>query len=356
MLAPPRTVVRREAGLYALERALQRRGFRHVAGADEAGRGACAGPLVAGAAILPEGKRGEIDELADSKLLTPLARERVYAEVVDRALAWSVVIIGPAEVDQRGLHVCNLSAMRRALASLTVGPEYVLTDGFPVDGLGAPGLAVWKGDRVAACVAAASVLAKVTRDRLMVELDGQYPDYGFAEHKGYITDEHSAALTRHGQAVHPEAVGQHVLGPGGQRGQRPAHRGQVAHVQAAGVDLLGRDDHHGVRQRAGHDLVVDPLPAGGGEQLGVGQPVDLAAPPLGQDRGGGDQRPGAGAATRLVGPGDVPEAAPLQRALQRVEPALAAHDRARRGQHRSPSGRAGSNLRNSSITSIAVPA
>ena len=104
-------------------------------------------------------------------------------------------------MDQRGLHVCNLSAMRRALASLTVGPEYVLTDGFPVDGLGAPGLAVWKGDRVAACVAAASVLAKVTRDRLMVELDGRYPDYGFAEHKGYITDEHSAALTRHGPCI-----------------------------------------------------------------------------------------------------------------------------------------------------------
>jgi ribonuclease HII len=198
MLAPGRTVIRREGGLYALERALQRRGFQNVAGADEAGRGACAGPLVAAAAMLPEGKRGEIAELADSKLLTPLARDRVYDEVVKRALAWSVVIIPPAEVDQRGLHVCNLAAMRRALASLSTRPDYVLTDGFPVEGAGVPGLAVWKGDRVAACVAAASVLAKVTRDRLMVELDGQYPDYGFAVHKGYITDEHSAALTRHG--------------------------------------------------------------------------------------------------------------------------------------------------------------
>ncbi|WP_199511860.1 ribonuclease HII [Nucisporomicrobium flavum] len=201
MLAPPRTVVRREGGLYALERALQRRGFRNVAGADEAGRGACAGPLVAGAVILPEGRRGEIDELADSKLLTPAARERVYDEVVKRALTWSVVIVPPAEVDARGLHVCNLAAMRRALASLTTTPDYVLTDGFPVDGLGAPGLAVWKGDRVAACVAAASVLAKVTRDRLMVELDGQFPHYGFAVHKGYITDEHSAALSTHGPCV-----------------------------------------------------------------------------------------------------------------------------------------------------------
>ncbi|MEV4623670.1 ribonuclease HII [Asanoa sp. NPDC049573] len=198
MLTPPRTVVRREGGLYALERALQRRGFRRVAGADEAGRGACAGPLVAAAAMLPEGKRGEIEGLADSKLLTALARERIYEQVVKRALAYSVVIIPAAEVDARGLHVCNLLAMRRALASLPVGPEYVLTDGFPLDGMGVPGLAVWKGDRVAACVAAASVLAKVTRDRIMVELDGQFPDYGFSEHKGYVTPEHSAALIEHG--------------------------------------------------------------------------------------------------------------------------------------------------------------
>jgi ribonuclease HII len=198
MLTPPRTVVRREGGLYALERALQRRGFSNVAGADEAGRGACAGPLVAAAAMLPEGRRGEIDGLADSKLLTAAARERVYEQVVRRALAYAVVVVPPAEVDSRGLHVCNLAAMRRALASLATRPDYVLTDGFSVDGLGVPGLAVWKGDRVAACVAAASVLAKVTRDRMMVELDGDFPEYGFAEHKGYVTPEHSAALRQHG--------------------------------------------------------------------------------------------------------------------------------------------------------------
>lgn len=201
MLTPPRTVVRREGGLYAMERALQRRGFRLVAGADEAGRGACAGPLVAAAVLLPEGRRGEIEGLADSKLLTPAARERIYAEVVTRALAYSVVVIPPDEVDIRGLHVCNLAAMRRALASLSVRPEYVLTDGFPVDGLGVPGLAVWKGDQVAACVAAASVLAKVSRDRIMVELHDSFPDYGFAEHKGYATPEHSAALDRYGPCI-----------------------------------------------------------------------------------------------------------------------------------------------------------
>ena len=198
MLTPPRAVVHRAAGLYALERALQRRGFRTVAGADEAGRGACAGPLVVAAVVLPEGRRGEIDGLADSKLLTPLARERVYAAVVAQASAYSVVIIPPGEIDSRGLHVCNLAGMRRAFASLAVRPEYALTDGFGVDGLGVPGLAVWKGDQVAACVAAASVVAKVTRDRIMVELDGTWPAYGFAEHKGYVTPEHSAALRRHG--------------------------------------------------------------------------------------------------------------------------------------------------------------
>jgi ribonuclease HII len=198
MLAPQRTVIRREAGLYALEQGLRRRGFGAIAGADEAGRGACAGPLVVGAVILPDGRRGEVPGLADSKLLTPAARDRVYDEVVARAVAHAVVIVPPTEVDRRGLHVCNVGGMRRALARLRVEPDYVLTDGFPVDGLGVPGLAVWKGDRVAACVAAASVLAKVTRDRLMTELHDRWPGYGFHEHKGYSTPDHAAALERQG--------------------------------------------------------------------------------------------------------------------------------------------------------------
>ena len=192
------TTVRRDAGLYGYERALARRGLTPVAGVDEAGRGACAGPLVVAAAILPPGRRGEVPELADSKLLTPLARERVYDQVVRRALAWSVVVIPPQEVDRLGLHVCNVAGMRRALARLSVTPAYALTDGFPVPGLGVPGLAVWKGDRVAACIAAASVLAKVTRDRLMVELHEVWPSYDFASHKGYCTPEHQAALDAHG--------------------------------------------------------------------------------------------------------------------------------------------------------------
>jgi ribonuclease HII len=153
---------------------------------------------VVAAVVLPEGKRGQVPGLADSKLLTPLARERVYAQVVRRALAWTTVVVPPAEVDRLGLHVCNVTGMRRALAQLQVAPSYVLTDGFPVPGLDVPGLAVWKGDRVAACIAAASVVAKVTRDRIMVKLHERFPDYAFDEHKGYVTPEHQDALRRHG--------------------------------------------------------------------------------------------------------------------------------------------------------------
>ena len=193
-----RVVVRREAGLWSYEQALARVGLAPVAGADEAGRGACAGPLVVAAVVLPPGRRGEIPGLADSKLLTAAARARVYAQVVDRATTWSVIVIGPDEIDRRGLHVMNLGGMRRALAGLAVRPRFVLTDGFPVPGTGLPGLAMWKGDRVAACVAAASVVAKVTRDRIMTELHETYPWYGFDLHRGYCTPEHQEALARHG--------------------------------------------------------------------------------------------------------------------------------------------------------------
>jgi ribonuclease HII len=188
----------RDAGIYGYERALARRGLTPVAGVDEAGRGACAGPLVVAAAVLKPGKRGEIPGLADSKLLTPLARERVFTQVVRRAAAYSVVVIPAADVDRIGLHVSNVMGMRRALASLPVRPGYVLSDGFAVPGLEAPGLAVWKGDRVAACIAAASVLAKVTRDRMMVAMHDTWPAYEFASHKGYVTPEHQTALAEHG--------------------------------------------------------------------------------------------------------------------------------------------------------------
>jgi ribonuclease HII len=216
---PRGSTVRRDAGLYGYERALRRAGIDPIAGVDEAGRGACAGPLVAGAAILPAGKAGIVPGLADSKLLTERARERCYDQIVRRALAWSVVVIESDECDRLGMHVANVEALRRAVALLELPPAYVLTDGFPVDGLGVPGLAVWKGDRVAACISAASVLAKVTRDRIMVGLDAEWPAYDFKTHKGYITDVHTAALTEHGPA--------------------PVHRWRFVNVRrAAGLEAL----------------------------------------------------------------------------------------------------------------------
>lgn len=218
MTALPRgSTIRRDAGLYGYERALRRVGLDPIAGVDEAGRGACAGPLVAGAVILPAGRAGEIPGLADSKLLTAAARERCFAEIRRRAVAWSAVVVEHDECDRLGMHVANVEALRRAVALLAQRPAYVLTDGFPVDGFDVPGLAIWKGDRVAACIAAASVVAKVTRDRIMVELDARYPAYDFKTHKGYITGVHTLALTAHGPS--------------------PVHRMRFVNVRrAAGLD------------------------------------------------------------------------------------------------------------------------
>ena len=195
---PPRVPVCADAGLAAYESALWRAGFSRVAGADEAGRGACAGPLVIAACILPAGRRGRIDGLTDSKLLTAPVRERLYDEVVQVAVGYSVVIVPAAEIDAYGLHVANLAGMRRALGTLTPPAEYALTDGFPVPGLGVPATAVWKGDATVACIAAASILAKVTRDRIMCGLHERWPQYEFDQHKGYVTPVHAEALQRFG--------------------------------------------------------------------------------------------------------------------------------------------------------------
>jgi ribonuclease HII len=189
---------RRSCGLSSYERVLNRAGLTPVAGIDEAGRGACAGPLVVAAVILKPSRIAGLTELDDSKALTAKARNAAYAQVMKAATDWSVVTIPSTDIDRLGLHVCNVAGMRRALAMLGSKPGYVLTDGFPVRGLAVPALAMWKGDQVAACVAAASVIAKVTRDRMMRELDADYPHYGFARHKGYSTRSHMAALAEHG--------------------------------------------------------------------------------------------------------------------------------------------------------------
>lgn len=187
-------VVRSGGGLYAYERALARAGLTPVAGADEAGRGACAGPLVAAATILSDSKSRHISGLRDSKLLTERARDRLYDEILEKAVAVAVVEVSSAECDALGMHVADITALRRAVLRLETPPAFVITDGFPVDGLGTAGLAMWKGDQVAACIAAASIIAKVTRDRIMAAYEADYPGYEFAVHKGYCTPLHQSLL------------------------------------------------------------------------------------------------------------------------------------------------------------------
>lgn len=177
-----------------IEETLIASGLKNIAGVDEAGRGPCAGPLVVAAVILRDPFAQELSEVRDSKELTEATRERLYEVVISQAISYSIIEISVAELDALGLHKSNLEGMRRAVAGLTVAPEYVLTDGYPIQGLTIPNLAVWKGDQVAVSISAASILAKVYRDRIMIELDKQYPGYGLAKHKGYITAAHTAAL------------------------------------------------------------------------------------------------------------------------------------------------------------------
>jgi ribonuclease HII len=195
---PPRTVIRKSSGLRTLESALYRSGLGPVAGVDEVGRGACAGPLVVAACVLGPNRLESLAALDDSKKLTETSRERLFPLIRRYALAYHVVFIPSTEVDRRGVHVANIEGMRRAVAGLSVRPGYVLSDGFRVPGLAVPSLPVIGGDAAAACIAAASVLAKVSRDRLMVAMEADHPGYGFAIHKGYSTPAHSAALNELG--------------------------------------------------------------------------------------------------------------------------------------------------------------
>ncbi|MGZ8802164.1 MAG: ribonuclease HII [Mycobacterium sp.] len=195
---PPRVVIRKSSGLRTLESALYRAGLGPVAGVDEVGRGACAGPLVVAACVLGPNRLESLAALDDSKRLNETERERLFPLIRRYALAYHLVFIPSVEVDRRGVHVANIEGMRRAVAGLPFRPGYVLSDGFRVPGLPTPSLPVVGGDAAAACIAAASVLAKVSRDRLMVAMENEHPGYGFAEHKGYSTPAHSAALARLG--------------------------------------------------------------------------------------------------------------------------------------------------------------
>jgi ribonuclease HII len=181
-----------------IEQLLVSAGIAPIAGVDEAGRGACAGPLVIASVVLNDPFAAELAVVRDSKEIAENKRDVVFELIHQVAASVSVVIVPATEVDARGVHAANLDGMRRAVQGLTVEPAYVLTDGYAIEGLGVPNLAVWKGDQVVVSISAASVIAKVTRDRIMREMDAEFPQYGFAGHKGYITAAHTKALNEHG--------------------------------------------------------------------------------------------------------------------------------------------------------------
>ena len=191
-------------GVSWIEDSLFAHELKVIAGVDEAGRGACAGPLVAAAVALDhtasqrllalsgDRKRGSLT--LDSKAMSEKDRESLYSQIEVLAVAIEVVIIEADEIDRFGLQAMNEGAMRRAISQLAAKVDYALTDGYPIEGLAMPSLAVWKGDAVSLSVGAASIIAKVRRDRIMVELDGRFPGYGFASHKGYSSKAHMDAI------------------------------------------------------------------------------------------------------------------------------------------------------------------
>jgi len=185
----------------AIEELLRNAGISPIAGVDEAGRGPCAGPLVVAAVILKDPTAPELAEVRDSKEVSESKREVLFDVIMNIAESVSVIIVPPSEIDERGVHAANLDGMRRAVKGLSVEPAYVLTDGYAIEGLAIPNVAVWKGDQVVTAISAASIIAKVTRDRMMIEIDSKYPQYGFAKHKGYITAVHTAALKEHGPCI-----------------------------------------------------------------------------------------------------------------------------------------------------------
>ena len=184
-----------------IESLLIEAGITPLAGVDEAGRGACAGPLVIASVVLADPFAPELAKVRDSKDVSEAEREKLFDLVTSAALSISVITVPAAEVDSRGVHAANLDGMRRAVQGLSVTPNYVLTDGYAIEGLAIPNVAVWKGDQVVTCISAASIIAKVTRDRIMRDLDTEFPDYGFAKHKGYITKVHTEALQEHGPCI-----------------------------------------------------------------------------------------------------------------------------------------------------------
>ena len=189
--------LREEMTLYA-------RGYRLVAGLDEAGRGSWAGPVAAGAVVLPLGNNGlkqALDGVRDSKQLNPSQRERLYDVIQTEALAVGVGMVPPDQIDELGIVPATKKAMALAIAQLPFPPDFLLIDFLGLPRLGYPQKSIVHGDALSLSIAAASIVAKVSRDRFMIELDSQYPGYGFASHKGYGTPQHRAALERLGPSL-----------------------------------------------------------------------------------------------------------------------------------------------------------
>lgn len=191
-----------------IENSLFAHDLQTVAGVDEAGRGACAGPLVVAAVALDQERYHSIQEVMsktferwgtlDSKAMKEREREEIFEQLHESVLAIEVVIVSSEEIDRNGLQLMNESAMRRAISQIQIPIDYALTDGYAIEGLAMPSLAVWKGDAISMAVGAASIVAKVTRDRIMIEWDGRHPEYGFARHKGYSAKRHMLAIEQHG--------------------------------------------------------------------------------------------------------------------------------------------------------------
>ena len=179
-----------------VENAIRRMGFNYVAGVDEVGRGCLAGPVVAAAVVLKPEKY--VARICDSKTVTALERVKLYRQITRTAIAWCVAAADREEIDRINIHQASLQAMQRAVLGLTPCPDFVLVDAFKIPDLLMAQRAVPHGDQRCTAIAAASIVAKVTRDRMMLELHSRDPRYGFDKHKGYATKDHLAAVSQFG--------------------------------------------------------------------------------------------------------------------------------------------------------------
>jgi ribonuclease HII len=215
-----------------IENAIRRDGYACVAGVDEVGRGCLAGPVVAGAVALDPSRY--VPRIADSKTVTAAERERLFARIIKTAIAWSVSVVEPEEIDRINIHQASLQAMNRAVMAMTPLPDFVLVDAFKIPDLPMAQRAVVHGDAQCTAIAAASILAKVTRDRIMQQLHDADPRYGFDRHKGYATQEHRDAVAAHGySAVHRKSFRVHGTVVGTWVGV-----GEVVSVDGGDVDTV----------------------------------------------------------------------------------------------------------------------